>query len=524
MNIRRNHCLFSLMLMILAAASFSWAAEPPRRTLNLKVGGTAILDSPDAIKRTSVVNPDIADIVIISPKELYAYGKQPGYTTVILWEEGKGKTLLDVIVSLDLTALKEKLHELFPNEQIKVHGSETGVVLSGTASGPEVVEQVLRLTRTFMPKLAGEEGGGEQAGTGASGAGITNLLRIGGMQQVLLEVKFAEVTRNSNKDWQAGLGLEKLGSDFLGAASVSNVFTPVEDLFINANSPFAPPQQGIFDGPLDTLIQNPASLLVNFAGNPANLFVKIDNFKAALNLLETEGLARILAEPRLVTQSGKEASFLAGGEFPIPVAQDLGEVTIEFKEFGVALRFTPIIMSDGKISLRVAPSVSQISSVGAVPAGIVGANFVVPTFATRKLDTTVELYDGQTLALAGLLQDDLREQVDKIPGLGDIPILGQLFRSTSYRQEKTDLLIAVTPHLVKPVKEGELRFPGENMKMPNAYEFYIEGRLEGRRSAADDSAFSEHDFLGLSSVAQKGGLEGAFGHQPVQNPQKEGLQ
>ena len=521
MNIRLNHCLFSLILAFLTVASFSWAAEPQRKTLSLKVGGTQIIESPDAIKRASVVNPEIADIVIISPKELYAYGKQPGFTTVILWEENQGKTLLDVIVSIDLTALKEKLHELFPNERIEVHGSETGAVLSGTVSGPEVVEQVLRLTRTFMPKLV--KGAGAKGGTGTSGDGITNLLRIGGLQQVLLEVKFAEVTRNSNKDWQAAFGLENLGNNFLGAAGVGNVFRSVEGALVNATFPQATSQSGIFEGALDAVIQNPGSLLVNFAGNAANIFVQIDNFKAALQLLETEGLARILAEPRLVTQSGKEASFLAGGEFPIPVVQDFGEISIEFKEFGVALRFTPIVLSDGKISLRVTPSVSQISSVGSVPAGIVGANFVVPTFATRKLDTTVELYDGQTIALAGLLQDDLREQVNKIPGLGNIPILGPLFRSTSYQQQKTDLLIAVTPHLVKPVKEGELKFPGEDMRTPSQYEFYLEGRLEGRRDTPESPSLNRHTFGAFARSPGKGGLEGQFGHEPVEAQGKEQL-
>jgi len=515
-----RYWLLSITTVILLAASVSWGAETSRKTLNIKVGGTQIIDSQDAVKRASVVNPDIADIVIISPKELYAYGKQPGYTTVILWEEGKGKTLLDVIVSLDLTALKEKLHELFPNEKIDVHGSETGVVLSGTVSGPEIVEEVLRLTRTFMPKLA--ETKDETIGTGFSGDGITNLLRVGGIQQVLLEVKFAEVTRTSNRDWQAALGLENLSDDFLGAAGVGNVFMPVENAFVNATFPQALTQSGILESPIDSVIQNPGSLLLNFAGNAANIFVEIDSFKAALQLLETEGLARILAEPRLVAQSGKEASFLAGGEFPIPVAQDQGEISIEFKEFGVSLQFTPIVLSDGKISLRVSPSVSQISSVGTIPAGIVGANFVVPTFATRKLDTTVELYDGQTLALAGLLQDDLREQVNKIPGLGDLPILGQLFRSSSYQQEKTDLLVAVTPHLVTPVKEGELKFPGENMEIPTSYEYYLEGRLEGRRDDDNKSSFSQHWSLLQPTSPRVGGLEGNFGHQPViQSSQKE---
>lgn len=507
------YCCFALAALLALGLPSAWADSDSRRTLNIKVGGTAFLDVPQAVRRASVVNPDIADIVIISPKELYAYGKNPGYTTVILWEDGQEKRLLDVIVSLDLTALKEKIYELFPREQIQVHGSETGVVLSGTVSGPEVVEQVLRLTRTFIPALAKAED--SFTGTGTSGGGITNLLSIGGVQQVMLEVKFAEVTRTTDKDWQAGLGLDKLGRDFQGALGVGNVFTPIEGALINANFPNAPGQSGIFDGAIDGLIQNPSSLLVNFAGNAANVFVQIDNFKLALNMLESEGLARVLAEPRLVTKSGQEASFLAGGEFPIPVSQEDNQITIEFKEFGVALRFTPVVLSDGKISLRVAPSVSQISSVSAIPAGIVGANFIVPNLATRRLDTTVELYDGQTLALAGLLQDDLREQVNKIPGLGDIPILGQLFRSTSYRQQKTDLLIAVTPHLIKPVKGGELRFPGENFRVPNAYEFYIEGRLEGRRPPEQDAATGRHSLLSVSNKSRKGGLEGSFGYQPV---------
>lgn len=507
-------------LVLLLGLSPAWADNTSRRTLNLKVGGTGFIDTAAPVKRASVVNPDIADIVIISPRELYAYGKNPGYTTLILWEEGRDKTVLDLVVALDLVALKEKLHELFPNEEIQVHGAETGVVLSGTVSGPEVVEQVLRLTRTFMPAVA--EVDDNTAGTGLSGGGITNLLRVGGVQQVLLEVKFAEVTRSSGKDLQAGFGLEGLGRDFQGAFGVGNVFTPIENAIITPNFPSAPAgQMGTFADAIDGLIQNPSSLLVNFAGNAANMFVQIDNFKLALNLLETEGLARILAEPRLVTQSGKEASFLAGGEFPIPVSSGLNEITIEFKEFGVALRFTPIVLADGKISLRVAPSVSQIASTSSIPAGIVGTNFIVPNLATRKLDTTVELYDGQTLALAGLLQDDLREQVRKIPGLGDIPILGQLFRSTSYQQQKTDLLIAVTPHLVKPVKEGELRFPGEHFQVPNSFEFYLEGRLEGRRAPDQPSGLSGHAFRAPATAARRGGLEGSFGYQPLALQHKE---
>jgi pilus assembly protein CpaC len=175
-----------------------------------------------------------------------------------------------------------------------------------------------------------------------------------------------------------------------------------------------------------------------------------------------------------------------------------------------------VVLSDGKISLRVAPSVSDIASSSTIPSGIVGANFVVPNLTTRKLETTVQLYDGQTLALAGLLQDNLRESVSKVPGLGDLPIIGALFRSTAYLQDKTDLLIAVTPHLVKANKEGTLRFPGENVNPPNRFEFYLEGRLEGRRSPNEASTLSRHSFAPTAAPGvSQGGLEGVFGQESI---------
>ncbi len=184
---------FALVATLLLAGSGD--AEVTRRTLDLKVGGSELLQVPHPVKRATVAAPEVADIVVLSPREIYAYGKKVGYTSVILWEGGDGgRTLLDVVVSLDLTALKEKLHQLFPEEAIEVYGSETGVVLAGTVSGPDVVEQVLRLTRTYLPTLAEEAGEGAQ-GTGRSGPEITNLLTVGGIQQVMLEVKFAEVTR-----------------------------------------------------------------------------------------------------------------------------------------------------------------------------------------------------------------------------------------------------------------------------------------------------------------------------------------
>jgi pilus assembly protein CpaC len=477
------------------------AAEIEHLTLDVNVGGSELVEIKQPSRKMKIL---ISNEEIIGARPLranlinvYNLGKKVGYSRVTVYDEAQSevRAVIDVNVSLDVTPLKQKLSQLFPQEKVEVYSSESGIVLSGTVSGPEIMEQVLRLSKTFLPPKA--EGKGASEGTGKSGDGVTNLMTVGGIQQVMLEVKFAEVNRTSSKNWQAALGVTGLGSSFGGAAGANRL------------------TEGLSGGAVPSLV-DAGSLLLNFAGNPANIFLNIDDFTAALNFLESEGMARILAEPKLITQSGKEASFLAGGEFPIPVPQDNNTVTIEYKEFGVALRFTPVVLSDGKISLRVAPSVSDIASSSTIPSGIVGADFIVPNLTTRKLETTVQLYDGQTLALAGLLQDSLRESVSKVPGLGDLPIIGALFRSTSYLQDKTDLLIAVTPHLVKANKEGTLRFPGENVNPPNRFEFYLEGRLEGRRSPNEASTLSRHSFAPTPTPgASQGGLEGVFGQESI---------
>jgi pilus assembly protein CpaC len=318
--------------------------------------------------------------------------------------------------------------------------------------------------------------------TGRSGINVINLLKITGPQQVMLEVKFAEVSRKSGRDLQAGFAVRGLDKDFAGAVGTGTL-------------------PGGSAGPVADL----GSLLVNLANNAANIFVKVDDFSLVLNFLEGENLARTLAEPRLVTQSGQEASFLAGGEYPYPVDNGTDGIEIAFKEFGVGLKFTPIVNSDGMITMRVAPSVTDVVSTVETAAGL------QPVLSTRRTESTVQLRDGQTLAMAGLLKENMNNIVEKVPLLGDIPILGALFRSSSFREEKTDLIVAITPHLVKPVKEGEVSFPGEFIKRPNRFEFYLEGRLEGRRSPEDRSALSEHSFAVAQSVSG-GGLEGQFGH------------
>jgi pilus assembly protein CpaC len=479
--------------------------------LVLDVGGSVVIDIDKPTRQMKFVtsNDKIIDVRPFKEDKLYIRGKEVGHGTLTVYDETNGRTVATIEVDVmplstvsDLTNLKREFARAFPGQDINVEVSQKGIVLFGTVSGSEIVEQVLRLADGYLSSLSGglmtsdrriitTPGGqtiitdsGSKTESGRSGKKIINLLKVGGPQQVLLEVKFAEVNRNSARELQAGFSLAGLGSDFGGAitgvGTLNNINTGV--------------------------IPNPGSGILNL-NRPAlpNVFISVDNFALYLRFLEEERLGRVLAEPKLVTMSGQEASFLAGGEYPFQSVSADGVSSIEFKDFGVGLRFTPIVGSDGLITLKVAPSVTDISDLIDTSTG------PQAVFSTRKLESTVQLRDGQTLALAGLLSDNLTEVVNKVPFLGDIPILGSLFRSTNYQQKKTDLLIAVTPHLVNPVKEGKLNFPGEFLKSPNRFEFYLEGKLEGRRSGDDPSLLSQHAFRDPTSTGA-GGMEGNFGH------------
>jgi len=473
------------------------------------------------LKRVIVGDPDMVHVNVIAKDEIVLVGRTMGQSKILLRDATGNTTTLNVFVSPDVSLLKRRIHQLFSNQDIKIYSNANGVILGGTVTGAEIIEQVLRVASQILaaptggrpkPIRVGENvkkaatrdelatviaqkqiisatagDGGEGASTGTSSPQIINLMKIGGPQQVMLEVKFAEVSRKSGRDLQAAFKLGGLGSDFGGAVGVNPIGTPG-------------------DGGA-TLPSIAGDLFVNLAGlaDTANIFININKFSLALQFLEQESLARLLAEPRLVTQSGQEASFLAGGEFPYQTTDGNLNVSVNFKEFGVGLKFTPIVGSDGMVTLRVNPSVSEITELVETSTG------PQPVLSTRKLTTTVRLRDGQTLVLAGLLQDDLREVISKVPMLGDIPILGTLFRSSSYQEKKTDLLIAVTPHIVKPVREGDISFPGEFLKPPSRLEFYLEGRLEGHRTAEDPSLLSQHSFVTETAI-DGGGMEGNFGH------------
>lgn len=527
-SLKISTCLLvSVFALLIFCAGNAAADEEDKHILFLKPGGSKILKINNVSKdiKVYISENDIVHARPLKEDQIYIRGKKAGYCTVTVWDKVKNEATaeIDVTVSYDLTGLKKQIAIHFPNQDIKVYGADNGIVLSGTVTGPEIVEQAIRLAERFLPTeqgtsmVAGGEGGmavtsgseedvsqsendqvSETGRTKTSINKITNLMNVSNIHQVLLEVKISEVNRDSSMNWSAGVSYFKLGDDFGG--------------FIGG----APREGGTAvewgkDGPdgrvfPDVTDTDSGAIITDFVGGFANIFLKMDNVALALEFLEGEGLANTLAEPRLVALSGQEAKFLAGGKFPY-ITSALDENgnrvdTVKFEEFGVSLKFTPVVQSNGLITLRVAPTISEVTGTVDSPNG------QLPLVDTRELETSAQLHDGQTLVLAGLLSDNMVDAINKVPLLGDIPVLGALFRSSSYQNKKSDLMIAITPHLATPTKEGMISYPGEFVKPPNRFEFYLLGKLEGMRRADDPSRISEHNF----PLNTAGGLEGSFGH------------
>ncbi len=388
--------------------------QQPTRALSLAKGTSLLLVTSVPVLRFTVGDPEVADVVVVSPTELLVNGKTLGSTSLILWESTTGPRLYSVEVTVDTPALERYLREALPGEQIGVTASGNSVTLSGTIRDPVAVDQAIAIA----------------SGTGV-GSVINNLVAPPAVQ-VLLQVRFAEINRSNLKDFSAQL----------------TTLNP-QDLDSDGDW-FA---QSVSDGLLQVLLSNPAA-----------------DIEAAIRASISKGTLRSLAEPNLLTLPGKEASFLAGGEFPYPTIQggavgSVGAVTIAFREFGVRLRFTPVITRSGSIRLKVAPEVSQLDFAN----GLTFQGFVVPTILVRRAETEVELGEGQYLALAGLIDNQTIENVSKIPLLGDIPLLGAFFRSSQVRARETELLVLVTPRLIRasdtapPIPTGEpvtWRWPG----------------------------------------------------------------
>src|SRR6266851_1500262 len=441
--------------------------------------------------RVSVANPDVADIVVISPTELYVLGKDLGTTNVLLWDHANRLIgAINVEVQHDLDSLKRKFAELLPGQPIEVRASQRSIVLSGRVSDVEAMNAATRIASTFLAQGQAGGQGGKQSGESNQGGGskhaseVINLLQVGGAQQVMLEVKVAEIARSEVRSMDAqfnsiarGLGNFTLGGVNGGATFPVGLFAPG-----GVKLPTVPSASGIVPQPWGPAITEflPTTQSIASQGLFASFLDKNFLFNLALDAAKQQGLARILADPTLTTLSGQEAKFLSGGEFPIPVPQGLNSVTIEFKQFGVAVKFLPVVLNSGHINLKLNVSVSELASNNTVTIAVPGtsSSFTIPSLTERSATGVVELSDGQTIGLAGLLSETTSSLVTRFPGLGSIPVLGALFRSQSYQKGETELVILITPRLARPLPPGKIRLPTDAYVEPTDIDFFFRGQME----------------------------------------------
>ncbi|MDX1623556.1 MAG: type II and III secretion system protein family protein [Gemmatimonadota bacterium] len=381
------------------------------RTVEVAVGKAALVTHPTTLRQVSITDPDVAEAVVVSPREVLLHGRSTGTTSLVLWDREGRRQLRAVEVAVDAEALERHLRRLFPGEEVEVTASGNTFILSGEVDQSSVARRAVTIAE-------------------ATGATVVDNISVPAPQQILLQVRFAEVNRSAIK--QLGLNVVRVDPFNVRGDDEGSIST-------GQQSPFG----GQFldgSGPDETF------------SDAVNLFLFEDDWKvgAFIRALKGQGLFKSLAEPNLLALDGKEASFLAGGEFPYPVPQGTAAggqtITIVFKEFGVRLNFLPQITNSGNINLKVAPEVSSLD----FASGLSIQGFEIPALRSRRAETEVELRDGQTFAIAGLLDNSITENIDKVPVLGDIPILGALFRSKDLRQNRSELMVLVTPRLVQP--------------------------------------------------------------------------
>jgi len=386
--------------------------------INIALGNSHVVSHPVIIRRVSIANPAVADAVPVSSQEILVNGKASGTTTLLLWDNAGGRRMYQVHVSPDAASLQADLEDLFPDDSIAVGSSGGSVILTGRVSQQLTAERAMAITAGFLGVEAGD-------------ASIVNHISVPDPGQVLLQVRFAEVSRTAIE--KAGINLLRIGDDYSGGTSTGRPSAPGGNLPIGGGA-----------GDVTQTFSDALNIFLIDHQNGVGAFIQA---------LKSNGLFRSLAEPNLLAVHGEEASFLAGGEFPYPVVQggsNVGAVTIQWREYGIRLNFTPTIQSSGNIRLHVAPEVSTLDFAN----GLTLQGFNIPSILARRAETEIELADGQTFAIAGLIDNSILEDIDKIPVLGDIPILGSLFRSKELRQNKSELLVLVTPRLVQPVEQA----------------------------------------------------------------------
>ena len=471
-------------------------AVAPANDLALSVGSGRLVRLNAPMSDVFVANEGIADVQVRSPTQLYIFGRGAGTTTVYATDRsGRVIYSANVRVGQNLGSVDELLDLAMPDADIQATPLSGMVLLTGTVAQPSDAAEAERLVQSFV----------------GEGTQVVSRLRTATPQQVMLQVKIAEVSRSLVRQIGTNLLTRDNTGGFLfgiGRGDPGTITDVVSESLFDpiTGNPAVVGTDVTFNNP-------PGSTTLGAFGRLFGL-----DILGTLNLAETNGLVTTLAEPTLTALSGETASFLAGGEFPIPISQSLGAVTIEYKQFGVGLAFTPIVLENGRISMRVRPEVSEISSENAIRFN----GFEVPSLVTRRSETTVELGSGQSMVIAGLLRNSGNNSIDRAPFLGRLPILGSLFRSNSFRRNETELVIVVTPYLVRPVNASQISLPTDGYRHANDAQRVLGGQEQHSRDG-------EHRPLPVSSAPQSaapgvGGISSATppapGPEPVQEAQR----
>ena len=428
-------------------------------TLDVPMNRAVVVESDVPFAELSIANPGIADISSLSDRTIYVLGKSPGLTTLTLLNDaGQLITNVTVNVSADVTEFKERLRQILPDEKIEVRTANDGIVLSGMVSSTQRMDRALDLAERYAPER------------------VSNLMSVGGVHQVMLKVRFAEMQRAVSKSLSASLGLN-------GSMFGSNLGLNGGSGTLNTSGALS----NAFSGNIPESNENTGAVLFGF--NAGSVQVGL-----LLEALEQKGVVRSLAEPNLTALSGQEAKFLAGGEYPVPIAQDLGQIGVEFKPFGIQLNFIPRVVDNQVINLELEAAVSAIDSSN----GISVNGFEIDAFTRRSTSTTVELRDGESFAIAGLIEDNFLDNSAQLPWLGDVPVLGTLFRSADYQRNQTELVIIVTAHLVTPTRGEALALPTDRVKPPSEKDLFLFGKVAdtNRPQAGPAGEVAKQDFSG----------------------------
>lgn len=409
--------------------------------LSVPMNRAVVVESDVPYSNVSIANPGIADISSLSERTLYVLGKEPGRTTLtLLGADGRLITNVEIHVSPDMGEFKERLAQILPGENIEVRTANDGIVLSGQVSSIARLERALELANRYAPDR------------------VSNLMVVGGTQQVMLQVRFSEMNRSVSKSFGTNFSV-------LGTSNGLSV-----------------------DGGTATAAGAGNNGAVTFGFGAGAMDVSL-----TLEALESRGLVRTLAEPNLTALSGQEASFLAGGEYPVPTAQSDEAISVVFKPFGVELNFIPTVVDGDIINIELEAAVSSIDTTNAFTAG----EFTINAFSRRETSTTVEMRDGESFAIAGLLQDDFNDLTESVPWIGDVPVLGALFRSAAYEREQTELVIIVTPHLVSPTRGAALSLPTDRVQLPSEADLFLLGKTSaGTQIPGAAGEVARQDFSG----------------------------